>query len=203
MVDLSKTLLRIEQVAHALRVTTDAVAAPGVRGRLDAWVGASSRRIGGARLHKAAKVTVAASDAAPLVCAAVAAGEATRAADPRPAVYAAVAVGVPALAPILVERFGGPALPAAVRRSLTGGASLAAMGRMGASGAGVAAAAAVATGVARVHLGADPTAVASGMAAGWMWARVSAFAFSRLGRHHDVPPPVEIDDYRERRSSAQ
>lgn len=200
--ELARTLLRIEQVAHALRVTTEAVGTPGVREKLDAWVGEGSRRLGGARLHKAAKVVATASDAAPLACGAAALGESTRASEAGPAVFAAVAVGIPVVAPLLVERMGGPALPPSVRRSIVDGASYAALGRLGGTATAPVAVGALAAGVARVHLGADPTEVAAGTAAGWVWARLTAVTFARLRRRRGVPPPVEIDDYRERRSTA-
>lgn len=200
--ELARTLLRVEQVAHALRVTTEAVGTPGMREKLDAWVGESRRRFGGARLHRAAKVVATASDAAPLACGAFALGESARAGEPGPTLFTAVAVGVPALAPLVVQRLGGPALPAAVRRSIVDGASYAALGRLGDTATAPMAVGALAAGVARVHLGADPTEVAAGTAAGWVWARLTAFTFAKLGRRRDVPAAVEIDDYRERRSTA-
>ncbi|MFN8104059.1 MAG: hypothetical protein U0U69_06325 [Acidimicrobiia bacterium] len=199
--NLARTLLRIEQVVHALRVTTEVVRSPGMRDRLDAWVGESTRRVGGSRLDQAARFVSRASDAAPAACGVLAVGTATRSSSPRPVVFATIAVGIPLAAPYVLERFGGPAIPAPLRRSIVDGASYGAFSRLGASGTAPAVAGAIATGTARVHLGGAATTVAAGTAAGWVWARLTATLFGAVGRRAHIPPPVEIEDYRERRSA--
>lgn len=190
--------MRTEQVVHALRVTTEAVGTPGVRGRVDAWV---DTWVGAARLDRAARFVSRASDAAPAACGVLALGASTRSSSPRPAVFTTLAVGVPLAAPYLVERFGGPVIPAALRRSIVDGASYGALSHLGASGSGPAAAGAIATGTVRVHLGAAATTVTAGTAAGWVWARLTGSVLDALWRRSHMPPPVEMDDYRERRSA--
>lgn len=199
--DLARALLRTEQVVHALRVTTEAIGEPGLRGKLDTWVGDTARPASGARLLKAAKAVSVAADAAPVASGVLAIGASTRSSTPVPALFAVVAVGVPLVAPALSERLGGPDLPATQRRSIVDGASYAALGRLGALGTGPAALGMLATGAARVLLGADATTVVAGAALGWAWARLASRAFDAVEHHGDVPPPVEMDDYRERRSA--
>lgn len=201
--EFSRALMNLERVVHALRVTSEAAARPaGVRAIIDTWLSTQASRGGGERLTRAAKAVATAGDAAPLACTAVAVRSGTQGNGPRPAVFAACAVGVPLVAPALIARLGGPSLPADLRHSLVDGATFAALAGLGPLGAAPASAGALVTGAARVRLGATPSAVAAGTVTGWGWARLAELAIRPLAAPKHLPPPVEIDEYRDRRAEA-
>lgn len=195
--------MNLERVVHALRVTTEVATRPtGLRGTLDGWLTAAAQHAGGERLTRAAKAVAVAGDAAPLACAAATVRSGTQVHGPRPAVFAVVAVGVPLVAPVVVARFGGPRLAADVRHSLVDGASLATLAGLGPLAAAPASAGVLLAAAARVRLGAVPSAVAAGSLTGWVWGRVAARVVRPLAAPKHLPPPVEIDEYRDRRAAA-
>lgn len=195
--------MNLERVVHALRVTTEVANRPaGLRALADGWVSKQVNRGGGERLTRAAKAVATVGDAAPLACAAVSVRSASRGDGPRQVVYAVCAVGVPLVAPVLVARFGGPNLAPDLRHSLVDGATCAALVGLGPLRAAPASLGVLLTGAARVRLGAAPTAVALGSGIGWAWARVAELAVRPLAPPKHLPPPVEIEEYRDRRAEA-